>query len=176
VVRVQADIQLFDPVRSYVNLELDAEPGARANWTDEQKARAIDMRKAEYITQTMVAARREWKQFYRQGNGTLAATNEARRRSILSRLHAQRSLDATAATSAASTEAGATTDDEPTGLYWSESPEKPRPMVSSPIVSRSISTSEMTEEERRVFLKGRCPKAIVFSQHDWDLQVQCWTF
>lgn len=155
-----------------MNLELPGGPGSLRGLEQEERSRIIDKCKADYIQQTIAAALVEWRKYHRQSS--VAMMNDAtRRRSILSRLH----------TSATHDDTGTGTDEllSPVKLEPGESGSPVRvkaepvdeEIVTSPAATGSANHRlALTKQEREIFIKGRRPKAIVFSQHHWDLEVR----
>lgn len=132
-------------------------------FTQEDKTKAIDVAKATYIANTMATARREWRQHYRLGS---QSASEARRRSILSRMNHNQRLTA-----------GSDGTEGSVAVQHTLSPMKGSAATASTRNAESGSQSvagrylTVTDQEREICMKNRCPKAIVFSQHHWDLQV-----
>mmetsp|Transcript_47799 Transcript_47799/g.94636 ORF Transcript_47799/g.94636 Transcript_47799/m.94636 type:complete len:1169 (-) Transcript_47799:69-3575(-) len=174
----KADIHLFEPIRSNVNLDLPGGSSSLRGLSPEDRARAIDQCKAEYICNTMRAARREWKRFI--NSNSMVNINSSRRRSILHRLH-QSSYHERNAGAHANTRNGSQDgfcESDRTSSESSSASTEPEHWTQQLLAQTNINKKssgstklcDLTPEEQEVFLKGRCPKAIVFSQHDWDLQ------
>lgn len=127
----------------------------------------------------MRAARKEWKRFINSNN--LVGMNSSRRRSILHRLQQQSYAaynDFVAKRECVLNDEENNESDRTSGECESVSPEPEhwtQKLLAETMIRKKQNAanrlSDLTQEEQEVFLKGRCPKAIVFSQHDWDLQV-----
>mmetsp|Transcript_8580 Transcript_8580/g.14464 ORF Transcript_8580/g.14464 Transcript_8580/m.14464 type:complete len:1179 (-) Transcript_8580:110-3646(-) len=175
----KADIHLFEPIRSAVNLTLDIPPAELAAYTEEERTRAIDQCKANYIADTINKARLEYKAYVKSGK---AHSFEVKSRSILSRMNHNNRL------SIGANSAGVATDSSNTSVSTSADMgnknntlkcfsltelmnAKANKTASNVSVENSNRLLEVTDAEKKE-LSGRVrvPKAIVFSLHDWDLQ------
>jgi hypothetical protein len=162
-------------MRSNVNLDLAGGPGSLQGLEAEDRARIIDQCKAEYIQQTIAAALHDWRLYHRHSG--VAGLNDARRRSILSRLHVDAGASADCSTgdllSPVKTEPSNSAVCGPSGSPARVKREGGDTFAGSPISGSGVKKRlALTKQEQEIFIKGRRPKAIVFSQHDWDLEVR----